>query len=55
MALGDLADPQTAAHLRDTALAQHGRLDALVANAGFADRAIGELSRRTGRVRWMPC
>ncbi|MBG7622366.1 SDR family oxidoreductase [Herbaspirillum sp. AP02] len=45
LALGDLADPQTAVRLRDTALAQHGRLDALVANAGFADRKrIGELS-----------
>lgn len=44
-ACGDLADPATAALLRDTALAEFGRLDALVANAGFADRKrIGELS-----------
>jgi NAD(P)-dependent dehydrogenase (short-subunit alcohol dehydrogenase family) len=33
-----------AAQLRDTALTHYGRLDALVANAGFADRKrIGEL------------
>ncbi|MBP0598897.1 SDR family oxidoreductase [Herbaspirillum sp. LeCh32-8] len=44
-ALGDMADPATAATLRDTALREFGRLDALVANAGFADRKrIGELS-----------
>ena len=44
LALGDLADPHTAAQLRDTALTHYGRLDALVANAGFADRKrIGEL------------
>ncbi|MBW9335834.1 SDR family oxidoreductase [Herbaspirillum sp. RU 5E] len=45
LALGDLADPHTAAQLRDTALTHYGRLDALVANAGFADRKrIGELA-----------
>lgn len=45
LALGDLADPHTAAQLRDTALTHYGRLDALVANAGFADRKrIGELT-----------
>jgi len=44
LALGDMADPATAEHLRDTALQQFGRLDAVVANAGFADRKrIGEL------------
>lgn len=44
-ALGDMADPATAGRLRDTALREFGRLDALVANAGFADRKrIGELS-----------
>jgi NAD(P)-dependent dehydrogenase (short-subunit alcohol dehydrogenase family) len=42
---GDLADADTAWRLRDTALATYGRLDVLVANAGFADRQrIGELS-----------
>ncbi|MBB5393881.1 MULTISPECIES: SDR family NAD(P)-dependent oxidoreductase [unclassified Herbaspirillum] len=45
LALGDMAEPGTAALLRDTALDEFGRLDALVANAGFADRKrIGELS-----------
>lgn len=44
-AFGDLADTPTAAALRDVALDTYGRLDALVANAGFADRKrIGELS-----------
>lgn len=44
-ALGDMADPATAPALRDAALREFGRLDALVANAGFADRKrIGELS-----------
>nr|WP_051057654.1 SDR family NAD(P)-dependent oxidoreductase [Herbaspirillum sp. B39] len=44
LALGDLADAHTAAQLRDAALTHYGRLDALVANAGFADRKrIGEL------------
>ncbi|MFX7140427.1 SDR family NAD(P)-dependent oxidoreductase, partial [Acinetobacter baumannii] len=36
LALGDLADVHTAAQLRDAALTHSGRLDALVANAGFA-------------------
>ncbi|WP_343585503.1 SDR family NAD(P)-dependent oxidoreductase [Herbaspirillum sp.] len=45
LAFGDMAEPGTAALLRDTALDEFGRLDALVANAGFADRKrIGELS-----------
>lgn len=44
-ALGDMADPATAGLLRDAALGQFGRLDALVANAGFADsKRIGELT-----------
>lgn len=44
-ALGDMADAATAIALRDIALRTFGRLDALVANAGFADRKrIGELS-----------
>lgn len=33
--IGDLAEAETAAQLVDTALAQFGRLDAVVANAGF--------------------
>jgi 3-oxoacyl-[acyl-carrier protein] reductase len=37
-ALGDLADPATAAALVDAAIASFGRLDVVVANAGFADR-----------------
>lgn len=42
---GDLADEVTATDLRDAALQQYGRLDAVVANAGFADRRrIGELT-----------
>ncbi|WDZ96126.1 SDR family NAD(P)-dependent oxidoreductase [Herbaspirillum sp. WKF16] len=42
---GDMADAATAGALRDAALREFGRLDALVANAGFADRKrIGELS-----------
>ncbi|MCA1327006.1 SDR family NAD(P)-dependent oxidoreductase [Herbaspirillum sp. alder98] len=45
LAFGDMAEPATAGLLRDTALDEFGRLDALVANAGFADRKrIGELS-----------
>nr|WP_198984235.1 SDR family NAD(P)-dependent oxidoreductase [Herbaspirillum sp. ASV7] len=45
LALGDMAEPDTAARLRDAALSHAGRLDAVVANAGFADRKrIGELS-----------
>jgi NAD(P)-dependent dehydrogenase (short-subunit alcohol dehydrogenase family) len=36
--LGDLADPATPAALVAGAMAQFGRLDALIANAGFADR-----------------
>jgi len=43
---GDLADAATAPMLREAALEQYGRLDALVANAGFAERKrIGELSQ----------
>jgi len=37
-ALGDLADPATAAALVEVAVARFGRLDVVVANAGFADR-----------------
>lgn len=45
LAVGDMADAATAPRLRDAALAQAGRLDAVVANAGFADRQrIGELN-----------
>ena len=44
-AFGDMADSTTAAHLHDVALHNFGRLDGLVANAGFADRKrIGELT-----------
>jgi len=43
-ALGDLADPETAGRLVETAEAAFGGLDRLVANAGFADRRpFGEL------------
>jgi 3-oxoacyl-[acyl-carrier protein] reductase len=38
VAFGDLADPAVAAALVGAAVAQFGALDALVANAGFADR-----------------
>ncbi|MDR3536786.1 MAG: SDR family oxidoreductase [Acetobacteraceae bacterium] len=38
VALGDLAEPATAAALVAQAVAQHGGLDVLVSNAGFADR-----------------
>ncbi len=38
VALGDLADPGVAASLVQAAVAAFGGLDALVANAGFADR-----------------
>jgi 3-oxoacyl-[acyl-carrier protein] reductase len=42
---GDLADAATALLLRDAALDSFGRLDGVVANAGFADRKrIGELN-----------
>jgi NAD(P)-dependent dehydrogenase (short-subunit alcohol dehydrogenase family) len=45
LAYGDMAAPGTAILLRDTALDAYGRLDAVVANAGFADRKrIGELT-----------
>jgi 3-oxoacyl-[acyl-carrier protein] reductase len=37
-AFGDLADPATGGALIDAAVARFGGLDALVANAGFADR-----------------
>lgn len=44
IALGDLADPGTAPQLVDEAVAAFGKLDWLVANAGFAlRRAVGEL------------
>ena len=46
MAFGDLADPSVAAALVQAAVARFGGLDALVANAGFADRAP---DRRAGR------
>ena len=36
--LGDLADPATPAALVTGAVARFGRLDAVIANAGFADR-----------------
>ena len=38
LALGDLAEPETAPRLVDDAVAAFGGLDWLVANAGFADR-----------------
>ena len=38
LALGDLAEPGTAADLVAHAVDRFGRLDALIANAGFADR-----------------
>jgi 3-oxoacyl-[acyl-carrier protein] reductase len=38
VALGDLADPKVADALVSAAVARFGGLDALVANAGFADR-----------------
>jgi NAD(P)-dependent dehydrogenase (short-subunit alcohol dehydrogenase family) len=42
--LGDLAEAATAGRLVDAAVASFGGLDALVANAGFADRRlVGEL------------
>jgi 3-oxoacyl-[acyl-carrier protein] reductase len=37
-ALGDLSDPATAPALVEAAIARFGRLDVVVANAGFADR-----------------
>ncbi|HKF71058.1 MAG TPA: SDR family oxidoreductase [Stellaceae bacterium] len=40
VALGDLAEPGTAGHLVNTAVTAFGGLDALVANAGFADRRL---------------
>lgn len=40
--LGDLAAPETAAALVAGAVARFGRLDVLVANAGFADRTRAE-------------
>src|SRR5262245_31615587 len=36
--VGDLADETVPARLVSSAVAQFGRLDAIVANAGFADR-----------------
>ncbi|MGA3400030.1 MAG: SDR family oxidoreductase [Acetobacteraceae bacterium] len=38
VALGDLAEPQVAGALVETAVARFGGLDMLVSNAGFADR-----------------
>ena len=38
LALGDLADPGTAADLVAQTVGRFGRLDVLIANAGFADR-----------------
>ena len=38
LALGDLADPGTAADLVAHTVGRFGRLDVLIANAGFADR-----------------
>ncbi|HEX4892215.1 MAG TPA: SDR family oxidoreductase [Hyphomicrobiaceae bacterium] len=44
--LGDLAQPGTGAQCVQAALAQFGRLDHVVANAGFADkRPLAELTR----------
>ncbi len=44
VSLGDLAEPETAARLVREATTAFGGLDALVANAGFADRRlIGQL------------
>lgn len=44
-ALGDLADPAIPAALVAAAVARFGRLDAVIANAGFADRtAAAELT-----------
>jgi NAD(P)-dependent dehydrogenase (short-subunit alcohol dehydrogenase family) len=44
VSLGDLAEPETAARLVREAVTAFGGLDALVANAGFADRSlVGEL------------
>lgn len=44
--LGDLADPATAGTLVDAAVEAYGRLDVLVANAGYPVREpIGELTR----------
>lgn len=44
VSLGDLAEPDVAARLVREAVAAFGGLDALVANAGFADRRlVGEL------------
>jgi 3-oxoacyl-[acyl-carrier protein] reductase len=40
--LGDLAAPDTAATLVEGAVARFGRLDVVVANAGFADRTTAE-------------
>jgi len=40
VALGDLAEPETPARLVSTAATAFGGLDALVANAGFADRRL---------------
>jgi NAD(P)-dependent dehydrogenase (short-subunit alcohol dehydrogenase family) len=42
--LGELAQPETATRLVELAQARHGRLNAIVANAGFADwTPVGEL------------
>ena len=56
--LGDLADPATAKHLVRDTIARHGALDALISNAGFADRTpIAELTdeaygRSSDAIEW---
>ncbi|HYC14430.1 MAG TPA: SDR family oxidoreductase [Stellaceae bacterium] len=48
--LGDLATPETARRLVEAAVGAFGGLDALVANAGFADRRlVGELDEAAFR------
>jgi len=43
---GDLAQPGTGARLVEEAVARFGKLDAIVSNAGFADRRlVGEIDR----------
>lgn len=56
--LGDLAHPDVAAGIIDAACNEFGRLDVLVSNAGFADRApLGSLSdadfaRSLDAIQW---
>jgi 3-oxoacyl-[acyl-carrier protein] reductase len=46
-ALGDLAEPDTAAELVRTTIGRFGRLDVLISNAGFADRtAFADLTNQ---------